>query len=287
MRAGSGACERRSSAPGIMGTMASTEQAGTNVSDLPGESGYTLDQLESLTGVPGRTIRFYRQSGLIEPARRVGRQAFYAPEQLGRVRFIAALRERGMGLDAVGRLLSDPGGEHQTFAVLLSIQDELLEPWIDDHSAVVDGDEVLRLLGSPHAQALADLEQAGVVHRSESGDGYEVPSLAVLELAAEMMSAGIEPEVSAAAWGAMQRRIAQLADELITIFAEHPDHGFAGNDTAADISNAFRQLRPLALRAVQVAFAHEIQRALGEYLALAASADSIVPHREAPRPPSA
>ena len=77
----------------------------------------------------------------------------------------------------------------------------------------------------------------------------------------------------------MQRRMAELADELVTIFAEHPDHGFAGNDTAADISDAFRQLRPVALRAVQVAFAQEIQRALGEYLALAANADSIVPRR--------
>ncbi len=269
--------------------MATTDTGtGTDVPaapDLPVASGYTLDQLEELTGVPGRTIRFYRQSGLIEPARRVGRQAFYAPEQLGRLRFIAALRARGLGLDAVGRLLSDPGGENQSFAVLLSIQDELLEPWIDDHSAVVDGDEVLRLLGSPHRQALADLEQVGLVHRTGSGDAYEVPSLAVLELAAEMMSAGIEPEVSAAAWGAMQRRIAELADELITIFAEHPDHGFAGNDTAADISNAFRQLRPLALRAVQVAFAQEIQRALGVYLALATDADAIVPHREPADPP--
>ena len=77
----------------------------------------------------------------------------------------------------------------------------------------------------------------------------------------------------------MQRRIADLADELVTIFAEHPDHGFAGNDTAAEISAAFRELRPIALRAVQVAFAQEIQRSLGVYLALAADADAIVPRR--------
>ena len=58
------------------------------------------------------------------------------------------------------------------------------------------------------------------------------------------------------------------------MFAEHPDHGFAGNDTAAEISEGFRQLRPIALRAVQVAFAQEIQRALGEYLALAGNPDA-------------
>jgi len=271
---------------GIMGGMSTTDEAsGAAPPDLADTSGYTLDQLEELTGVPARTIRFYRQEGLIDPPRRVGRHAFYAPEQLGRLRFIAALRERGMGLEAVGRLISDPNAELQSFAILLSIQDELLEPWIDDRSAIIDGEEVLRLLGSPHRQALEDLEQFGVISRHGSGDSYEVPSLAVLELAAEMMSAGIEPEVSAQAWGAMQRRISELADELITIFAEHPDHGFAGNDTAAEISDGFRQLRPIALRAVQVAFAHEIQRALGVYVSLASDADAIVPRRDAAAPP--
>jgi len=265
--------------------MATTPPApDTDAAELADAPGYTLDQLEELTGVPARTIRFYRQSGLIAAPRRVGRHAFYPPEQLGRLRFIAALRERGMGLEAVGRLIRDPV-EQQSFAILLSIQDELLEPWIDDRSAKVDGDEVLRLLGSPHREALDDLEEFGVIERTPAAgtgpaDSYEIPSLAVLELAAEMMAAGIEADVSAAAWGAMQRRIAELADELIIIFAEHPDHGFAGNDTAAEISAAFRELRPIALRAVQVAFAHEIQRALGVYLSLASDADAIVPLRD-------
>jgi DNA-binding transcriptional MerR regulator len=246
-------------------------------------AGYTLDQLEQLSGVPARTIRFYRQSGLIDPPRRVGRHAFYAPEQLGRLRFIAALRERGMGLDAVAKFLVDPQGEHETFTLLLSIQDELLQPWIDDHSAVIDGDEVLRLIGVDHRDALVDLERIGTIIPNDTGpDSYDVPSLAVLEMAAELIATGIEAEVASSAWFAMQRRISQLADELVTIFAEHPDHGFAGSSTAAEISEAFRQLRPIALRAVQVAFAHEIARSLGEYLALAGNADSIVPRRGAP-----
>jgi DNA-binding transcriptional MerR regulator len=260
--------------------MATTDQAsGAEPPGPPDAPGYTLDQLEELSGVPARTIRFYRQSGLVDPPQRVGRHAFYAPEQLGRLRFIAALRERGMGLEAVGRLITDPSAELQAFAILLSIQDELLEPWIDDRSAVVDGAELLRLLGDPPPQALVDLEEFGLIRRAGSADSFEVPSLVVLELAAEMMSAGIDAQVSASAWGAMQRRVAELADELVTIFAEHPDHGFAGNDTAAEISAAFRELRPIALRAVQVAFAQEIQRSLGVYLALAADADAIVPRR--------
>ena len=130
---------------------------------------------------------------------------------------------------------------------------------------------------------MTSLLEFGIIspHGDETADSYDVPSLAALELAAELLAAGIHPEVSGAAWSAMQRRIGDLAEELVTIFAEHPDHGFAGNDTAGEISDAFQQLRPIALRAVQLAFAHEIQRSLGAYVSLAVDADAVVPHRPA------
>jgi DNA-binding transcriptional MerR regulator len=255
---------------------------GAEVPDRPAEVGYTIDQLQELSGVPARTIRFYRQSGLIDPPRRLGRQAFYPPDQLGRLRFIAALRARGMGLEAVGKFLADPQGEHESFTVLLSIQDQLLEPWIDDRSAVVDLEELKRLIDDDDPQVLADILRFGLAaEKYPDRDLYEIPSVIVLEMAVEMKSIGIEPAVGVSAWLAMQKRVAELADDLVTIFAEDPDHGFADNDTAAEISAAFARLRPVAMRAVQVAFAQEIQRALSEYLALAASADSIVPRRAA------
>ncbi len=260
-------------------TEATDEAPSTDPIDLSDE-GYTLDQLEQLSGVPARTIRFYRQSGLIDAPRRVGRNAYYTPEQLGRLRFIAVLRDRGMSLEAVAKFLGDPDGEHQTFTLLLSLQDELLAPWIDDHSAVVDGAEVLRLTGLDEPRVLRYLEEVGLI-RSVAGsdDSYEVPSLVVLELAAEMVSAGIAAEVSTAAWASIQAKMRELADELITLFAEHPDHGFAGNDTVAEISQGFRDLRPLALRAVQVAFGREIQRSLTEYISSVGNPDAIVPRR--------
>jgi DNA-binding transcriptional MerR regulator len=260
-------------------TEASQPAVASVAADGPG-AGYTIDQLETMSGVPARTIRFYRQSGLIEPPRRVGRNAYYAPEQLGRLRFIAVLRDRGMSLEAVAKFLGDPDREHQSFTMLLSIQDQLLEPWIEDHPAVVDGAEVLRLIGLDEPLVLGYLEQTGLIHGlGGDDDSYEVPSLAVLELAAEMITAGIAAEVSVAAWTSLQTRMAGLADELVTLFAEHPDHGFAGNDTVAEISEGFRQLRSVALRAVQVAFGLEIQRALTDYLSLAGDPEAIVPRR--------
>jgi hypothetical protein len=64
----------------------------------------------------------------------------------------------------------------------------------------------------------------------------------------------------------MQRHVAALADELVVIFAEHPAFGFDTSATSLKINEAFRRIRPVALRGIQVAFAHEIERALEEYL---------------------
>lgn len=260
----------------------------TEVADRTAEVGYTLDQLEELSGVPARTIRFYRQSGLIEPPRRVGRQAFYAPDQLARLRFIAALRSRGMGLEAVAKFLADPQGEQESFTVLLALQDTLLEPWIEDRSAVVDAPEIKRLMGPRNVNVLADLEHFGLVKReSPESDTYEVSSMALLRLAADMDAIGIEPEIAAAAWAAMQERMAKLADDLVTIFGEDPAYGLTSEDTASAIGAAFVRLRPVAMRAVQVAFAQEMQRALVEFFAFVDRVEDTAAARPAPPAPPA
>ncbi|MGZ4726207.1 MAG: helix-turn-helix domain-containing protein, partial [Acidimicrobiales bacterium] len=108
--------------------MSVDESRPDEVADSSDDSlGLTLDELEQASGVPGRTIRFYRQTGLIDSPRRSGRQAFYSEDQVARLRLIAALRALGLGLDAVSKILADPTGEHRSFSRLLQIRDELLE----------------------------------------------------------------------------------------------------------------------------------------------------------------
>jgi DNA-binding transcriptional MerR regulator len=241
----------------------------------PAPRGYTLGQLSRLSGVPARTIRFYRQEGLIHPPRRVGRFAFYGPEQLGRLRFIVALRDRGLGLDAVATFLADPSGRGHDFFVQPAVRDELTEPWITDHAAVIDRTELVRLLGNDDPIALEGLEAYGVISKvKDRPDSYDVPSLAVFELATEFYALGTEGTVIAEAWIAMGRHMAQLADELVTIFGERPSYGFPESTSIEERTSAFARIRPIALRAVQLAFAQEIQRAITDYVALAVPPDA-------------
>ena len=228
------------------------------------DAGYTIDALARASGVPERTIRFYRQSGLIDPPRRVGRFAFYDPDQLARLRLIVALRSRGLGLDGVAKVLNDPSGEHRSFTSLLEIRDELLEPWIDDRSAVLTGEEILAMVGTHRQAAIGELLQYGLIRAA--GEDYAVPSVSTLEMAAQLMAAGVEAQVAAMAWGTMQLHTAALADALVAIFVDRSDYGFAGPPTAESVAAGFRELREVALRAVQVAFAHEIERSLEGYI---------------------
>ncbi|WP_245877221.1 MerR family transcriptional regulator, partial [Streptomyces glaucescens] len=63
-----------------------------------------MDELARLAGITVRTLRFYRERGLIPPPRREGRIAWYDDHHLARLRTIAALLERGHTLSGIAEL---------------------------------------------------------------------------------------------------------------------------------------------------------------------------------------
>ena len=66
----------------------------------------TIGELSRRTGVPVKTIRFYSDEGLLPPAER-SRSGYrlYAEEHVFRIDLIRALREAGVGLEAIGSVL--------------------------------------------------------------------------------------------------------------------------------------------------------------------------------------
>ncbi|MER7662600.1 MULTISPECIES: MerR family transcriptional regulator [unclassified Streptomyces] len=63
-----------------------------------------MEELASEAGITVRTLRFYRERGLIQPPRREGRIAWYDEHHLARLRTIAALLERGHTLNGIADL---------------------------------------------------------------------------------------------------------------------------------------------------------------------------------------
>ncbi|MEU2428066.1 MerR family transcriptional regulator [Streptomyces sp. NPDC007861] len=63
-----------------------------------------MEELAEEAGITVRTLRFYRERGLIPPPRREGRIAWYDAHHLARLRTIAALLERGHTLSGIADL---------------------------------------------------------------------------------------------------------------------------------------------------------------------------------------
>ena len=76
-------------------------------------------------GVSVKALRLYEQRGLIAPARTAAGWRAYGPDEMARVAEIAALRELGLSLGQVARVL---GGDSES-----------LEPALAAHQAVLEG----------------------------------------------------------------------------------------------------------------------------------------------------
>ncbi|MCW6507633.1 MerR family transcriptional regulator [Lichenifustis flavocetrariae] len=89
-----------------------------------GAKTYTIGDLARLTGQPVRRIRFYSDKGLLPPARRsASNYRFYTDEDVAKVELIHALREAGVSLDMIERLLA----RHLTLSDLLQTRLDILE----------------------------------------------------------------------------------------------------------------------------------------------------------------
>ncbi|MFD9812015.1 MerR family transcriptional regulator [Streptomyces sp. NPDC059080] len=73
---------------------------------MDGTTRYSIGELSRRTGVPVRTIRFYSDEGLVPPADRThAGHRRYAPAALQRLELIRSLRELGIGLATIRRVL--------------------------------------------------------------------------------------------------------------------------------------------------------------------------------------
>ncbi|WP_078952614.1 MULTISPECIES: MerR family transcriptional regulator [Streptomyces] len=63
-----------------------------------------MEELAERAGITVRTLRFYRERGLIQPPRREGRIAWYDDHHLARLRTITGLLERGHTLNGIADL---------------------------------------------------------------------------------------------------------------------------------------------------------------------------------------
>src|SRR5690349_20316772 len=88
---------------------------------------YRLDELAEVSGVSARNIRAYRERGLLDPPRRVGRSAFYDDYHLSQLRTINQLLRRGFNSAHIAEFFASMR-QGADLADILGIQRAVLGP---------------------------------------------------------------------------------------------------------------------------------------------------------------
>ena len=89
-----------------------------------GAKTYTIGELARMSGQPVRRIRFYSDEGLLPPAVRTdSNYRLYSEDDLARLDLIGALRDAGVALDAIGRLLRTHGDVRDVLGARLALLD--------------------------------------------------------------------------------------------------------------------------------------------------------------------
>ena len=241
---------------------------------------YTIDELAAASGVASRTIRYYQTEGALPPPERSGRVALYDERHLERLKVIAELQDRGLRLSAIADLLRRQDSGRLSVGEWLGVG-ERLQPWSEDRPRLLTDDEVAALLDRRPAGTLAALVDAGILQRQDGlPTSYLVASPALLDIALELQDAGVDLDTAARARDILDRRLGQAADELVAWFSERMEKGAARGRDLEELPAVLDALRPQALKAVEVMFAHQVERAIQQ---LVESGGRVTP-RPRPRP---
>ena len=88
---------------------------------------YRLDDLARISGVSARNIRAYRERGLLDPPRRVGRSAYYDDYHLSQLKTINQLLRRGFNSAHIAEFFASMR-QGADLADILGIQQAVLGP---------------------------------------------------------------------------------------------------------------------------------------------------------------
>ncbi|MFF3495724.1 MerR family transcriptional regulator [Streptomyces sp. NPDC002795] len=203
---------------------------------------YRMAELAKAAGVTVRTVRFYRERGLIKPPRREGRIAWYDETHLDRLRTIASLLDRGHTLNGISEL-SEAFDRGRDVGELLGVQPTEEVPVRLSAAELADyfADDVT----PENLQAALDLGYLGI-------DGEEIVHVSrrLLDISAALVREGIPlADVLAAA-----RRVRDHADALAALFTDL----VAAHASDKDID----RLRPLAKGVVEAELSLAIDRRL-------------------------
>jgi DNA-binding transcriptional MerR regulator len=227
---------------------------------VPAPIRYNVDALAQAAGTLTSTVRMYQARGLLAPPVRSGRQAFYGPEHLDRLRLIADLQLRGYSLAALKDLFAawEAGAALPDVLGLRAAR----EPLVMSALELAD-----RLGGELTVQAAHKAVTAGVVRFLNDGT-VEVPDPIFLTIGSALIAEGIPAERIIDEWIALRSATDAIASRFADVFADHLWPTIEGRSTAlVDGTDAYDRLAPIAQQIVSVALAESFGQVVADFIA--------------------
>jgi DNA-binding transcriptional MerR regulator len=245
-----------------------------------------MAELAAAAGITVRTLRFYRERGLLQPPRREGRIAWYNDDHLARIRTIAGLLERGHTLGGIGELIAafESGRDVRGAAELLGLEGSLVRPWSEETPVRLTPEELADRFGAEiSAENLADSLDIGYV--AVDGEEFVHVSRRLLDVSAQLVEEGVPLSAVLAAG----REVRGHADALAELFArlvrthvladllEQPAEELSAEDLTR-ITEAVERLRPMAQQVLEAEVAMAMDRRV--YAELEAWRKGLLPGRD-------
>ncbi|MFE9043230.1 MerR family transcriptional regulator [Streptomyces sp. NPDC012421] len=202
-----------------------------------------MAELAEAAGITVRTLRFYRERGLIPPPRREGRIAWYDERHLARLRTIAALLERGHTLTGIADLTTAFESGRDVGEVL-----ELGPPTEEEPVRLTPEELADHFAGEVTPENLAAALDLGYL--ATDGEDIVHVSRRLLDVSAALVREGV-PLAEVLKAGA---RVREHAEALAGLFAEM----LTTHAREADL----QRLRPLAKSVVEAELSMALDRRL-------------------------
>ncbi len=228
-------------------------------------SRFRLDELAAAGGVTARTVRFYRERGLLPAPMREGRIAWYGQEHLERLRLISHLLDRGHTLSGVAELL-DAWEQGSDVAELIGVERAVTEHWLDEEPVILQLHEMVELFGS-EASAESLLEAAALGYLDVRGDDVVHVSRRLLDACVALVREGIPLMTVLAAARQMRSHTEAIADIFVGLVRRHvlDELELLPSPTSlTSVADVVARLRPLAADVAQVDFALSMDRRVRE-----------------------
>lgn len=206
-----------------------------------------MEELAKAAGITVRTVRFYRERGLIPPPRREGRIAWYDDHHLARLRTIAALLDRGHTLSGIAEL-AEAFENGRDVGELLGIG----EPTEETPVRLTPEELADHFAGEVTPENLAVALDLGYL----GTDGEEIVHVSrrLLDVSSALVREGIPLSAVLEAGQRVREHADALAELFITIIRTH---------TPADAGTvSIERLRPLAKSVVDAELSMALDRRL-------------------------